>query len=379
MLKKLISYLLIILTIVTILNGRAFDIEAEPNSGSITIDIIHQEDVDGNRIDTPIPGIEFDVYQVWTYDMADKENIKIKFKDSFNNITQIDASMSEDEIQKKASLFAQNADESNKLYTVGPTDSNGQIVINDLEIGVYLFIMEGTVPYNGALYQIAPFMVSIPRKTLDGDWIYDVNAFPKPGIVKDEPPLDKTVNGEKQYQLKVDYEVFTYNLKTAMPKLADEFEIYDTLQDVLEFAPYESLDELIEVIIGGKKLSLEELEKQVKIEGQKLTVVFTKQQLQDHKEEEVVINFGVKIRQGADLSKYVEKKVPNDCEYKLNNTFKKSDKVYVTPPPPPWNPPKTGILIIDTIVGNPWYFASFILLILLFIFETLRKYRKENN
>lgn len=379
MLKKLISYLLIILTIVTILNGRAFDIEAEPNSGSITIDIIHQEDVDGNRIDTPIPGIEFDVYQVWTYDMADKENIKIKFKDSFDNITQIDASMSEDEIQKKASLFAQNADESNKLFTVGPTDSNGQIVINDLEIGVYLFIMEGTVPYNGALYQIAPFMVSIPRKTLDGDWIYDVNAFPKPGIVKDEPPLDKTVNGEKQYQLKVDYEVFTYNLKTAMPKLADEFEIYDTLQDVLEFAPYESLDELIEVIIGGKKLSLEELEKQVKIEGQKLTVVFTKQQLQDHKEEEVVINFGAKIRQGADLSKYVEKKVPNDCEYKLNNTFKKSDKVYVTPPPPPWNPPKTGILIIDTIVGNPWYFASFILLILLFIFETLRKYRKENN
>ena len=67
MLKKLISYLLIILTIVTILNGRAFDIEAEPNSGSITIDIIHQEDVDGNRIDTPIPGIKFDVYQVWTY------------------------------------------------------------------------------------------------------------------------------------------------------------------------------------------------------------------------------------------------------------------------------------------------------------------------
>ena len=162
-----------------------------------------------------------------------------------------------------------------------------------------------------------------------------------------------------------------------MPKLADEFEVYDTLEPVLEFAPYKSLDELIEVRIGSKKLSLDELKKQVKIDGQKLTVIFTKEQLKEYKEKEVVIKFNCRIRKGADLSKYIDKRVPNDCSYKLNNTFKKSDKVFVIPPPPPWNPPKTGIYIVDVVLGNPYYFGSFVLLILLFILGTLRKTRNN--
>ena len=377
MLKKIINYMLILLTVISVLNIRTFDINAE-DTGSITIDIIHQEDIDGKRIDTPIPGISFDVYLISTYDESDPEDIKINLQGSFNDESlKITSDMSEDEIQKKASLFADIKNEDEKLMVVGPTNSNGQIIINDLNKGIYLFIMDGTIEYDGALYQIAPFMVSVPRKDNNSNWLYDVNAFPKPGIVKDEPPLDKEVNGQKEYQLKVDYEVFTYTLKTNMPKLADEFEIYDTLEPVLEFGPYESLDELIDVTIGSKKLSLEELKKQVKIEGQKLTVIFTNEQLDNNKEAEVVINFKARIRKGADLSAYIEKKVPNDCEYKINNTFKKSDKVYVTPPPPPWEPPKTGILIIDTIVGNPYYFAGVLALILLFIEEVFRRYRKQ--
>lgn len=375
MFNKLTRSIVISLMILLTLCVNTFNIVGE-DTGSVTIDLIHQEDKDGKRIDTPIPGVEFDVYQLWTYEDINEEEINIILNNSFENKVEITSDMSEDEIQKKALTFMENIESEDPLLTTSKSDSNGRIVVSGLELGGYLFVMKDIVEYDGALYEVSPFIITVPRN-INGDWLTDVNAFPKLEIVKDEPPLDKTVNDQKEYKLKVDYEIFYYTIKTNMPKLADEFEVYDTLEPVLEFAPYKSLDELIEVRIGSKKLSLDELKKQVKIDGQKLTVIFTKEQLKEYKEREVVIKFNCRIRKGADLSKYIDKRVPNDCSYKLNNTFKKSDKVFVIPPPPPWNPPKTGIYIVDVVLGNPYYFGSFVLLILLFILGTLRK--TKNN
>ena len=375
MFNKLTRSIVISLMILLTLCVNTFNIVGE-DTGSVTIDLIHQEDKDGKRIDTPIPGVEFDVYQLWTYEDISEEDINIKLNNSFVNKVEITSDMSEDEIQKKALTFMENIEGQDPLLTTSKSDSNGRIVVSGLELGGYLFVMRDIVEYDGALYEVSPFIITVPRN-INGDWLTDVNAFPKLEIVKDEPPLDKTVNDQKEYKLKVDYEIFYYTIKTNMPKLADEFEVYDTLEPVLEFAPYKSLDELIEVRIGSKKLSLDELKKQVKIDGQKLTVIFTKEQLKEYKEKEVVIKFNCRIRKGADLSKYIDKRVPNDCSYKLNNTFKKSDKVFVIPPPPPWNPPKTGIYIVDVVLGNPYYFGSFVLLILLFILGTLRKTRNN--
>ena len=375
MFNKLTRSIVISLMILLTLCVNTFNIVGE-DIGSVTIDLIHQEDKDGKRIDTPIPGVEFDVYQLWTYVNVSDEEINIKLNNSFENKVEITSDMSEDEIQKKALTFKENIEGEDPLLTTSKSDSNGRIIVSDLQLGGYLFVMKDIVEYDGALYEVSPFIITVPRN-INGDWLTDVNAFPKLEIVKDEPPLDKTVNDQKEYKLKVDYEIFYYTIKTNMPKLADEFEVYDTLEPVLEFAPYKSLDELIEVRIGSKKLSLDELKKQVKIDGQKLTVIFTKEQLKEYKEKEVVIKFNCRIRKGADLSKYIDKRVPNDCSYKLNNTFKKSDKVFVIPPPPPWNPPKTGIYIVDVVLGNPYYFGSFVLLILIFILGTLRKTRNN--
>ena len=375
MFNKLTRSIVISLMILLTLCVNTFNIVGE-DTGSVTIDLIHQEDKDGKRIDTPIPGVEFNVYQLWTYEDLSEEEINIILNNSFENKVEITSDMSEDEIQKKALTFMENIEGEDPLLTTSKSDSNGRIVVSELELGGYLFVMKDIVEYDGALYEVSPFIITVPRN-INGDWLTDVNAFPKLEIVKDEPPLDKTVNDQKEYKLKVDYEIFYYTIKTNMPKLADEFEVYDTLEPVLEFAPYKSLDELIEVRIGSKKLSLDELKKQVKIDGQKLTVVFTKEQLKEYKEKEVVIKFNCRIRKGADLSKYIDKRVPNDCSYKLNNTFKKSDKVFVIPPPPPWNPPKTGIYIVDVVLGNPYYFGSFVLLILIFILGTLRKTRNN--
>ena len=378
MLNKLTKFIVILLMIIGALGVRTFDIHGE-DDGSITIDLIHQEDKDGTRIDTPIPGIEFDVYHVWQYQFSkndDKEEIDILLHNSFNNIVTITSDMSEDEIQKKVSLFVENIDDVDPIMTTVPSDKDGRIVVSGLELGGYLFVMKETIEYDGYLYQVSPFLVSIPRN-IENNWLYDVNAFPKLEIIKDEPPLDKKINGSDEFRLKVNYEEFTYTIETVMPRMAEVFEIYDTMEPVLEFRPYESLDELIEVTIGSKKLSLEELKNQVKIEGQKLTVMFTRQQLRDYKRQPVSITFGARIRKGADLSKYIDKKVPNECEYKLNNIYKKKDAVYVLPPSPPWNPPKTGIYIVDVVVGDPWYFTGFLLITTSFVLMLSRRNRKQ--
>lgn len=376
MLKKFISYVLVLISLITVFNVRVF---AMDEIGSITIDVIHQEDKDGNRIDTPIPDVQFDVYHIWTYDnLDDPENIEIVFNDPFKDVVEINAKMSEDEIQKTASLFLNHINESNKLLTSFKSNSSGRIVLNDLKIGAYLFVCNEIIEYNGALYQIMPFLITIPRK-INGEYVYDVNAYPKLSIVKDEPSLEKKVNGVYEYELKADYEPVTYSIHTTMPKLADEFRIRDTLEPVLEFIEYKNLNELISVTIGSTKLSLSELKKQVTIDGQTLVVEFTKKQLKEFKDQEVTIEFKAKIIEGADLSKYETKRVPNDCEYEINNIFKKSNRVYITPPPKKRTPPKTGILIIDTIVENPWYMMGFVLMVLMLVLGVLRKYRRQNS
>ena len=73
MFNKLTRSIVISLMILLTLCVNTFNIVGE-DTGSVTIDLIHQEDKDGKRIDTPIPGVEFDVYQLWTYvDISDEE------------------------------------------------------------------------------------------------------------------------------------------------------------------------------------------------------------------------------------------------------------------------------------------------------------------
>lgn len=69
------------------------------------------------------------------------------------------------------------------------TDKNGIVKFENLPVGIYYVRWTGneTVdPVSG----FAPFMIAVPGVGDDGKWIYDVTAFPKPGMMP-TPDTDK--------------------------------------------------------------------------------------------------------------------------------------------------------------------------------------------
>ena len=85
------------------------------------------------------------------------------------------------------------------------------------------------------------------------------------------------------------------------PLDATAFTITDTLVDELEFANTDATA----VTIGGTALTAEELAAQVSRSGQTLTVKLTQDQVNQKGGKEIVLSFQAKIREGANLTKYI--------------------------------------------------------------------------
>lgn len=65
---------------------------------------------------------------------------------------------------------------------------NGKVVFEGLEPGLYLFVQEEAAP---GYYKINPFLVSLPG-LVDGAYIYEVNASPKVGEIRETEPIPST-------------------------------------------------------------------------------------------------------------------------------------------------------------------------------------------
>ena len=146
---------------------------------------------------------------------------------------------------------------------------------------------------------------------------------PKPN----EPGITKKVNNQEHVNLTEPEEVFTYKIETTVPTNATEFSITDTLVDELEFGnngtPVSAKVE--NDFIDNSNIT---------IKGQTLTVKLSDEQVRTKAGKAVVVEFVAKVKQGANISKYTEKKVPNKATYHIDNKFNKdSNTVTVTPPP----------------------------------------------
>ena len=98
------------------------------------------------------------------------------------------------------------------------------------------------------------------------------------------------------------------------------------------------------VAIGGTALTAEELAAQVSRSGQTLTVKLTQDQVNQKGGKEIVLSFQAKIKEGANLTKYIVSEenggngkplVPNKASYIINDDpdqTKESNEVTVTPP-----------------------------------------------
>ena len=177
---------------------------------------------------------------------------------------------------------------------------------------------------------------------------YKVDFPNKPGVTKDsntvpvtpptpgEPEIKKDVNGKPAETLQARNEEFTYHVNTEVPADATAFEVHDTLVDVLEFADGTGR---ATATLGEAALAPE----QIKVDGQKITVTLTEDQVKANAGKAVNLTFTAKIKDGANLSAYVTKEgkteVPNKASYKASfpnkpGVTKDSNEVPVTPPSP---------------------------------------------
>lgn len=203
-------------------------------------------------------------------------------------------------------------------------------------------------------------------------------------IMEDEalPDIGKKVNGVDHYDLKAEEEVFTYTLTTYVPRAAQEsFKLFDTLEPVLEFEPgadgkTKPVDQLVKVVIGsGRELTAEEKNRTITIDENTRTLALnlTGDLLTEARQHDLELTFTAKIRKGANLSKYVNRRVPNDTSYLIDNKYSKRSKpVTVTPPPS----------IVKTGDDNPFLLyaialsAAFLVILVVLL---LRRRRKEDG
>ncbi len=199
---------------------------------------------------------------------------------------------------------------------------------------------------DGVTYEeLAPYINKVSEPEIPNEAVLRVKIENSPEtehsskpVYVTPPPIEKKVNEKYHEDLSTKDEVFTYTIRTWMPetdKLNDEkatvFKVIDTLEDVLEFVN----EDTIAVTVDGA-----EVDADIQIDGQTLTVTFSEEQIEVSPRKAVTVAFDAKIKDGADISPYRDDRgkamVPNKSSYKINNDNEvESNMVTVTPPSDP--------------------------------------------
>lgn len=135
------------------------------------------------------------------------------------------------------------------------------------------------------------------------------------------PYLSKKVNGVDDYTLTTKDEIFEYTIRTSIPSKADSFELVDELAKELE-------------VVGTPKFSVDGVTPTVTKDNDKyvVKVKMTKKQVNDNADTDVVLTIKARIKEGADLSKYKDSKVPNYAVATIDGEDHETETVYVQPP-----------------------------------------------
>ena len=117
-------------------------------------------------------------------------------------------------------------------------------------------------------------------------------------------------------------------MTTTVPDYAETFVITDELESVLKFVS--------EPIV---KINGEVIEGIAKVDGQLLIVIVP--DVPNRAGQKIEIAFDAQIKEGTsqeELSKYEERKIPNDAKYVIDNKIEKQSKPVTVTPPEPTNP-----------------------------------------
>lgn len=157
----------------------------ETQTGSFEI-YCHGTTDKGERIE--LSGAEIELYRVGDY----KDGVWVlnqEFSPSGTDLGDMSASAQRDAAQQ---LYGYAVEENIKGDS-GFTGSDGKLVFDGVEIGLYLVAMKGEYEYEDGFFRSLPFLLTMPIKTEEGT-IYDFTAEPKTEWVSDdeEPTTEPT-------------------------------------------------------------------------------------------------------------------------------------------------------------------------------------------
>lgn len=204
------------------------------------------------------------------------------------------------------------------------TNSEGLATITEMPVQAYL-VCETTTPGN-IVQKAKPFVVTIPHPNTaagaDGQWIYDVNVYPKNEAISVEKSIqEQKLNGYGVGSL------IKFPVSSTAPTLdAKSFYKYFQLKDTLD----ERLSEVTATEVSLEGTTLQPTDYQVATNGQTVTVTFTAEGLKK-----------IKAAPGKKVSAVFQGKVTKAGS---NGTITNraqviSDTLYAEQPPTPETPP----------------------------------------
>lgn len=144
--------------------------------------------------ETVIPNTEFDIFIVGDFDMDHGAFI---LNDTFADTFSTEGVIGTEKWDELALSMKEFVDENGIApLASGLTDNNGKLSFYGLSRGLYL-VVGRDAEYEGSIYCSLPFLVALPSwDESAAEWIYDVEAKPKPGVVmptqSPEPTLTPT-------------------------------------------------------------------------------------------------------------------------------------------------------------------------------------------
>ena len=140
-------------------------------------------DIEGKKLE----GLEIEIYQISTADSDYQYSMTGDFASYQIEINGIRSQNEWDEVRDTVTAYIA-ADKIAPADTQ-TTDKNGIVKFENLPVGICYVRWTGNETAD-QVQGFAPFLIAVPNLGEDGKWIYDVNAFPKPGKMP-EPSKDK--------------------------------------------------------------------------------------------------------------------------------------------------------------------------------------------
>lgn len=274
----------------------------------------------GSSADSSLAGASFSVYRVMELTPAEQPGEYAAYKkadtfaDTLSGVTADDlGNYSSVEIENLAldlKAVATSADVQPEAS--GVTGEDGTCLFSELPLGYYL-VVETQAPEGYVAG--SPFLIAIPstnnytsEDTLGYVWVYDVEAEPKNAQVGIEKSLAEEEDGTAGYG-----EYVQYVVTTAIPDYPDEyfdkevtFTICDVMSDGLDIQNSKSYPVTVEV--GGTQVQESAFTYSVTAslktgEEADLSISFSKEFIQAHRAESVVVNYYAKVTENAVMGK----------------------------------------------------------------------------